>query len=379
MLKIFLTGDNHIGLKYSSHDKAQILRERRITAFRGMVDCANREKCDLFIISGDLFDNSRVSKQDMRGVFDLLKDFNGTIALLPGNHDFCDADGEFWRDIRILSNSYHADFLILNERRPYSVSIPAGEVVLYPAFCFSKHSAPNENALGWIKEQNMERDGVFRIGIAHGAVEGETIDSEGKYYMMSRGELEKIPVDVWLIGHTHVPFPRDLSETEYRLCERILNAGTHVQTDVNCNTDGECFLIEIDEEKRVRARKFRSGNLRFYRLEVRVNAGELEEKVQSALKNIADDSVVELVLTGAVTEEEYQNRHPVFENALSRFLEGKYFDSALGCNISERRIDSLFPETSFSAKFLKALLPDPKETQLAYELLEELKNGGKRR
>lgn len=32
-MKIFLTGDNHLGLKYASHPQAKILAESRISAF----------------------------------------------------------------------------------------------------------------------------------------------------------------------------------------------------------------------------------------------------------------------------------------------------------------------------------------------------------
>ena len=45
MLKIFVTGDNHIGLKYASHEKAQALAAKRMEAFPAMVDAANREGC----------------------------------------------------------------------------------------------------------------------------------------------------------------------------------------------------------------------------------------------------------------------------------------------------------------------------------------------
>ena len=55
MIRIFMTGDNHIGLKYASHENAGILAESRINAFAGMVEEANSEKCDLFVITGDLF------------------------------------------------------------------------------------------------------------------------------------------------------------------------------------------------------------------------------------------------------------------------------------------------------------------------------------
>ena len=38
-------------------------------------------------------------------------------------------------------------------------------------------------------------------------------------------------------------------------------------------------------------------------------------------------------------------------------------------------VEAEFPETSFSAGLLTALLDDPKEAQLAYELLKTLKEG----
>lgn len=37
MLRIFVTGDNHIGLKYASHEQATVLASKRIEAFKNMV------------------------------------------------------------------------------------------------------------------------------------------------------------------------------------------------------------------------------------------------------------------------------------------------------------------------------------------------------
>ena len=48
MFRIFLTGDNHIGRKYASHEKSKELAEARIDAFSNMIKCANDENCDLF-------------------------------------------------------------------------------------------------------------------------------------------------------------------------------------------------------------------------------------------------------------------------------------------------------------------------------------------
>ena len=55
-------------------------------------------------------------------------------------------------------------------------------------------------------------------------------------------------------------FLDDLSEEEKAVFEegyKIFNAGTHVQTDVSCNTEGQCFIIEISDKKEIHAKNLR--------------------------------------------------------------------------------------------------------------------------
>ena len=374
MLRIFITGDNHIGLKYASHEQSAVLVSSRITAFEGMVRTANQEKCDLFVITGDLFENTySVSKRDIKALLDILSGFKGIVAVLPGNHDYYDKDVKVWQYFKDVMASCD-NIMLLTDYRPYETTVNGEDIVLYPALCTSLHSVPGHNNLGWIKETEIENNGAYHIGIAHGAVEGETIDNEGQYFLMKRSELDRIPVDVWLIGHTHVPFPRNLTEV-YTASEKIFNAGTHVQTDVSCNTEGLCFVVEISDRKTVQAKKIVSGNLRFYRKHITVTAGKMENTIACELKDLADNSVVDIILTGAVTIEEFEQRHSIIGRALSRFIEGTYNDYSLNKLISKDLIESEFPETSFSAGLLTSLLEDPKEAQLAYELLKSLKEG----
>lgn len=373
MIRIFVTGDNHIGLKYASHEQAAVLASRRMDAFAGMVEAANAEECSLFVITGDLFENTySIPKKDVKKLLDMLSQFRGTVVVLPGNHDYYDKDVKVWQAFTELMPSYD-NIMLLTEYHPYEISVNDEDVVLYPALCTSLHSAPGQNNLGWMKEIEMNNSEAYHIGIAHGAVEGETIDNEGQYFLMKRSELEAIPVDVWLIGHTHVPFPRNLTEAFAPYSDKIFNAGTHVQTDVSCNTEGLCFVIEIDKNKSIKAKKFVSGNLRFYRKNISVSAGEMEDNVRRELADISEASVVDVILNGAVSAEEYEDKDKIMDAALFRFVEGTYDDYALSKLISKELIDSEFPETSFSAGLLTSLLGDPKEAQLAYELLQSLK------
>lgn len=372
-MRVFVTGDNHIGMKYANHPQAAVLIGERLTAFEGMVRKANEEGCALFVITGDLFENTYgIAKRDIQALLDRLSHFAGTVVVLPGNHDYYDKDVKVWQHFTELMAAYD-NVLLLTEYRPYTLDVNGETVVLYPALCTSLHSAPGENNLGWMKDIEMA-EGAYHIGIAHGAVEGETIDSEGQYFLMKRSELNAIPVDAWLIGHTHVPFPRHLTE-EYTVGERIFNAGTHVQTNVSCNTEGVCFVVDIDGQKRVRAKRVVTGNLRFYRRQIAVTAGEMEEILLRELADIADHSVVDVELTGAVTVEEYDHRTAIIDGVLARFLEGTYRDEGLSKRISKELVESEFPETSFSAGLLTALLDEPQQAQLAYELLKSLKEG----
>ena len=373
MLKIFVTGDNHIGKKYDKHEEAAKLVQCRMDAFDSMVEKANQEECGLFVITGDLFDKTYgITAQVIKDLMKKLAEFHGTVVVLPGNHDFYDADDpKIWKQVE---KEQADNVLLLKEYKPYSVPVGDETAVLYPAFCKTLHSNANENNLGWIKNTAIEQDGAYHIGIAHGAVEGETIDNEGKYFCMTRKELESIPVDVWLLGHTHVPFPKNLTE-EFKPCEKILNPGTHVQTDVNCNTEGLCFIVEIGDDKKVCTKKFVSGNMRFYRETVTISAGEMEEDLDRVLAKMDDNSVVELTLQGAATEDEYARRVVMMEEKCARFVEYKFDDSALSRLITPDMVTKEFPETSFSARLLTALMDEPKEAQLAYELLQALKEG----
>lgn len=371
MLKIFLTGDNHIGLKYASHEQAAALAQARISAFVDMVEAANGADCGLFVIAGDLFENvSTISKKDVQAVTDILSRFHGTVAVLPGNHDYYTPDARVWQQFREAMTQTD-NILLMTEYRPYALDVGGQAVLLYPALCTARHSAPGENNLGWLKALDLPAGGPCRIGVAHGALEGESMDGEGRYFLMTRAELEAIPMDLWLLGHTHVPFPRDLSGT----CGRIFNAGTHVQTDVACACGGQCFILELDEDRTVRAKTVPTGNIRFFRKYMDLTAGEMEAQLDRALADIDDSAVVELVLSGAVTPEEYEDRHRLLSGKLSRFLEGSYHDYGLSRRISRDLIQAEYPETSFSAGLLTALLEDPKEAQLAYDLLRELKEG----
>ena len=392
MIKIFETGDLHLGLKYqdrTKHPNGAELAERRYTALADMVRKANEEGCDLFVVTGDLFDNQdlkRIPAKAVARTADILAGFSGeAVLVLPGNHDWYSTDPQqknaLWD--RFRDRCGNSNVVLLSEFEPYHFEIGEESVVVYPAFCQSKTA--EENNLGWIKACEMPQDGSYRIGVAHGAVQGKTIDSEGVYFLMSEDELNEIPVDVWLLGHTHVMFPDNLNN-EFQAAGKIYNAGTHVQDNVKRHTEGYCVILELEkngtEPTAVRAKRFMSGNTFFKRIEIQVvpegRTGSGHELKQAILK--ATDSLdkpktsLSLIISGIATQEEIDEREAVYRECLKGFLEcPRPKDDKLVKLVTEDMIDRQYTPQSFPSRLLKELLDRPGELQLAADLMDELK------
>ncbi|MDE6727777.1 MAG: hypothetical protein K2J80_07540, partial [Oscillospiraceae bacterium] len=89
------------------------------------------------------------------------------------------------------------------------------------------------------------------------------------------------------------------------------------------------------------------------------------------------NSIVDIYIKGAVNGDEYDNRKSVIDEVRKRFVEADFHDGGLSKLITGEIVKREFPETSFCSRFLLELLGDPKEAHMAYELLREVKEGGK--
>lgn len=377
MIKIFVTGDNHFGKKYDRYPEIRDrLVDNRFVCFEKMVEKAEQEGCDIFAVTGDLFDNcSSIRKSDVERVVRILAGFAGRVLVLPGNHDYYTGEEKVWKDFDDALRTCDNNIIRLDRFEPYPIEIAEETVVIYPAFCRSKHS--RENNLGWIKEMSVPKSGQINVGMAHGAIEGVTPDMQKEYFLMTEPELQAIPMDVWLVGHTHIPYPGGLSEDEEIGGYRIFNAGTHAQTDLHNNTRGYGFIISVDKQgdkAQVSAKKYQSGTIFFYDIAVRVSSAEgdsLEALLQEKLDPLEAESVVRLTVTGSVFSEEYSRRLELYKKYCDRFLSWELQDDELHEEITLDRVREEFAESSFAAKLMEALQGDQTELQMAYELLQE--------
>lgn len=376
MIKIYVTGDNHFGRKYDRYpDVKDQLIESRFTTLEGMVRKAEIEGCEFFVITGDLFDNiNTVKLSDVKRVVNILAEFAGCVIILPGNHDYFTGEEKVWKDFDHTLSLVDHNITVIHRFEPYVFDTSEEKVVFYPAFCQSKHS--KKNNLDWIKDADIQKEGVINIGLAHGAIQGITPDMKEEYFLMTENELLGVSMDVWLIGHTHIPYPNDLKEDYDIVQYKIFNAGTHEQTDLHNNTDGNGFILSIEKEGttvKVLAKKHISGKIHFFDMAIHVSPHS-EEALSNAIKDAVlaknKHAVLRICVSGSIKQIEYLEKEKIYKEILGDFLTYEINDSELSEEITVDKIRDEFAETSFAARFMEELIDSPTELQMAYQLLQ---------
>lgn len=366
-MRIFLTSDVHLGMKFAGYPSVQEkLIEARFEALKRCVDIANDQECNLFVVGGDLFDRVSVAKGDIQRAADILGDFQGRlVAVLPGNHDFVTQrpDG-LWAIFKGFADNH---VLVLESKKTYPLKPYDLDANLYAAPCESKHSP--ENCIGWIRASEKDENVRFHIGIAHGSLEGLSPDFDKNYYPMTESELLSCGLDLWLMGHTHIPYPAEPGPKS-----KVFYPGTPEPDGFDCEHEGKGLVIEIDEDKQISASFISTGACRFCHEEVEISSWSDAEDIM-ARYSVSEHrkTLLKLKMKGRLSEEEYKKLSLVFKN-LEKNLSFVDIDSTdVTIKITPEVIDREFTENSFPHRLLKQLAEnqDFEALQTAYELIRE--------
>ena len=367
-IKIFHTADIHIGMKFNSYPGGikNYLKESRIDVIKSMVQKANETRCNIFSIAGDLFHNiAGIDKKTVARVLSYLSSFNGECVLvMPGNHDYDNDMIDLWKT---FCNDMDEKIVFLNKETPFLLQDYGLNVAVYPAPCHSKHSEINN--IGWINQQTLNSE-FINIAIAHGSLEGISPDLDNLYYNMTTEELVNIPVDLWLLGHTHVSYPFQDKITDFK----IFNPGTPEPDGLDFRSKGSAWIIDIDEHKKVYAEKIITGIYRFIDSEYVINGIEdLNKMEEDMLKDEPNIKIARIHITGRVDEAVYDHRLNVIKNIEKKILYLIVDDSNLRIKITAEKINREFSYGSFPQLFLSSLADDEEALQLAYELISEVR------
>lgn len=363
-IKIFHTADLHIGMKFNNYPELikSKLQEARLEVLPKMLSIANEENCNLFVVAGDLFHNIKgINKKTIVQTAQYMEEFQGEcVLILPGNHDYNNDKIDFWDTFK---NSIGDKTIFLDREAPVSLTDYGLDVTIYPAPCHSKHS--DTNNIGWIGEQEVA-PGHINIGIAHGSLQGISPDIESSYFFMTSQELENLPMDLWLLGHTHVVYPVYEAIKDWK----IFNPGTPEPDGLDCRHNGHAWLINVDDNKRITANMVSTGCYRFLDESYTIaDSDDLDRLKTILLKEKPENTIARIHLAGRVSEDTYSYCKEVCKTMEQTLAYLIIDDFNLGIKITPEKINQEFTEGSFPQQLLKALADDEDAMQMAYELI----------
>jgi exonuclease SbcD len=372
-IKILATADLHLGMKFAAYPEVQAeLAEARYETLRRLVETANREQCNLFLVAGDLFHRATAPKKEVLRAANLLAEFQGECAaVLPGNHDYyAGSSGSLWGSFRENAGDR---VLLLDQRRVYDLAHYGLEAAIYPGPCDAKHS--RENALGWLPlpEPPPEPPGeILRIGVAHGSVEGMSPDAQGAYFPMTRAELRRAGMDLWVVGHTHGQYPRVEDEED-----NLFIPGCPEPDGFDCSHEGRAWILTAGAGKGVRRRSLSTGAYRFQRREIRLdNGSDLETLFAAYSPESCARTLIRLELAGCLQAAKLQQLRETVAGLASSLFWLRVDDAALEEEISRERLEREFSAGSFPYLLLMRLIEaeDREALQIAYGLIREARS-----
>ena len=105
-LKILHSADWHLGSPFAGFDDSQraLLKQEQQSIPGKISQLCRREKCDLMLLAGDIFDGEP-ARETVEALKKALSECCARVFITPGNHDFC-APGSLWLEENWPENVY---------------------------------------------------------------------------------------------------------------------------------------------------------------------------------------------------------------------------------------------------------------------------------
>ena len=374
-MTIAATADVHLGMTFAAYHAHRVeLSEERFAALERVVATANDRGAELLVIAGDLFHRVGVAARVVERAAAIIDRFAGAAAaVLPGNHDYLAPGDRLWSACVDAAG----DRTVLLDRpgafdlAPYDLPL-----ILLAAPCDAMHGASHR--LDWAAA--YDRPGEMPvIGVAHGSIEGLTLDSEGRYFPMSRALLRSLPADLWIVGHTH----RFHDEPEVGL----VVPGTPAPDGFDCPVTGSAAIITMDSMRLASARAarpyevnaVRTGRFVFVETSVTLHepecaktSDELRDEVLRALPD--GEAFVRVTVDGLLADEAFGRWNAARQELLDDPRILRVDDEGLVRLLGRVDVDRRYAGGSFAHRLLTRLVDADDRDALAeaLSLMEEI-------
>lgn len=231
MISFLHTADWQIGRVFSQFepDDAAALFEVRFAAVERLASIATDRGVDAILVAGDVFDAQTVADKTIRRLFNAMQGFAGAWVLIPGNHDSALAESVWSRARRL--EAIPANAIVCLEPKPLVI---AGKFTLLPAPLTQRHTYADLTE--WFGAAATD-DGLPRIGLAHGCVQGILPGDIDSTNPIAAGRAQGARLTYLALGDWH---------GTKRVDDRTWYAGTPESDRFKANDSGQALLVSIE-------------------------------------------------------------------------------------------------------------------------------------
>ncbi len=288
-LTLLHTADWQIGKQFATieGDAGAVLRSQRLETIKALAALADERRVDAVLVAGDVFEDNAVSDETLRRTMNALAGFQGPWVLLPGNHDAALAQSA-WSRLRRL-DIVPDNVMLATEPGP--LELCDGRLCVLPAPLQRRHEVRDLSDYFDAVETGA---GVFRVGLAHGAVRNRLPELSEAMNPISDTRADSSRLDYLALGDWHGTL---------EIAVRTWYAGAPEPDRFRSNDPGNVLVVELSEPgASPRVEKIRVGRFRWEQVEFALpdaaRIGVLDDRI-GALPDIAN-TLLRLSLSGAL-------------------------------------------------------------------------------
>ena len=287
------TSDWQIGRVFRFVDDAAMggLQLARLDAITSIGQLAWERDVHHVLVAGDVYDYATPTPLTRNQPIERMRAHNSVQwHLLPGNHDPYQPNG-LWDQLRKrgLPDNTHV------YTQPTAQIIERGVAALLPSPL--QHRRRLDDPTAWMEHADTD-DGLIRIGIAHGAVQGFDTDEEQRANPnpIESRRPERARLDYLALGDRH---------EEFQVNERCWYSGTPETDAFRTQGKGTVLLVEIDGPNELpRVTSLSTGHYRWESRDEHLASSEDIDLLEHKLRNPDGDlnrTLVNLRLSGTLS------------------------------------------------------------------------------
>ena len=187
-MKILHSADLHLDAPFTGRtaEQTQKLKQALLRVPQRLAELCRRERCDLVLLAGDLFDGPW-SRESYQALYAALEDMAVPVFISPGNHDFVTHESPY------LSEKWPKNVHIFTRAEMESVAVEALDCRIYGA----GYRSMDCDAL--LEGFRAEGDEKFHIAVLH----GDPTQAASPYCPITSVQLKRSGLHYLALGHIH--------------------------------------------------------------------------------------------------------------------------------------------------------------------------------